>query len=86
MLGLSKVRFPSFVFGSAVGFVPGILVFTYLGGNLFEWLLEQPRIAWVTIGITTSLLPLVRYLHSNRGSAVGSRSSEEKLRTVHSPK
>ena len=37
-LGVSRVRFTPFVFGTAVGFVPGIAVLTYLGEGIADWI------------------------------------------------
>ena len=46
VLGLSKVRYSTFVLGSVIGFVPGIAGLTFVGGNVVEWLLGQPRWLW----------------------------------------
>lgn len=62
VLGLSKVRFGAFVLGSAIGFVPGVLVLTYLGGSLVQWLGRQPRWAWIAVGvIAVALIGLRRW-------------------------
>ena len=37
-LGVSRVRFTPFVLGTAVGFVPGIAVLTYLGEGIANWI------------------------------------------------
>ena len=46
LLGVSKVRFAPFLLGTAIGFVPGIAVLSYLtvflGESLGEWVGKQP--------------------------------------------
>ncbi len=48
-LGLSPVGFRSFVIGSAIGFVPGMLLVSFAGRPVFEWLSRQPREAWMAL-------------------------------------
>ena len=48
-LGLSPVRFRSFVIGSAIGFVPGMLLVSFAGRPVFEWLSRQPRETWMAL-------------------------------------
>ncbi len=38
VLGLSSVRVRIFLLGSAIGYVPGIALLTFVGEGLFEWL------------------------------------------------
>ncbi len=46
LLGLSQVRFPTFVLGTAIGFLPGIGLSTYLivflGESLGDWISDRP--------------------------------------------
>jgi LPXTG-motif cell wall-anchored protein len=48
-LGLSPVRFRPFVIGSAIGFVPGMLLVSFAGRPLYEWLSRQSREAWLAL-------------------------------------
>ena len=48
-LGLSPVRFRPFVVGSAIGFVPGMLLVSFAGRPVFEWLSRQPRETWMAL-------------------------------------
>lgn len=66
LLGLSRVDFGSFVLGTAIGFVPGIVVLTYVvafvGGTVLDWLASQPRSVWVGLGAGLALLWLAARL------------------------
>ena len=46
LLGLSQVRFGTFVLGTVIGFIPGIAVTTYLivfvGESMAQWLQDRP--------------------------------------------
>ncbi len=48
-LGLSPVRFGPFLVGSAIGFVPGMLLVSLAGARIFAWLSRQPREAWMAL-------------------------------------
>jgi uncharacterized membrane protein YdjX (TVP38/TMEM64 family) len=49
VLGLSKVRYSTFLLGSAIGFLPGIAALTFLGGGLVEWLRQRPPWTWALV-------------------------------------
>ncbi len=65
-LGVSRVRFPTFVLGSVIGFVPGIAMLTFLGGCLFELLREQPPETWRWVGIGVLALFVLNQLRKRR--------------------
>ena len=65
-LGISRVHFPTFVLGSAIGFVPGIAMLTFLGGGLFELLREQPPETWRWVGIGALVLFVLNQLRKRR--------------------
>ncbi len=52
-LGLSKVRFSTFVLGSAIGIMPGVAALTLAGGLAQEWLAGQRPVVW---GVTLAVL------------------------------
>ena len=49
-LGLSPVSFRTFLLGSAIGFLPAMLIISLTGAAAFEWLAEQPRELWMGLG------------------------------------
>lgn len=53
MLGLSKVRFPTFVAGTVVGFAPAMLVLSWVlvevGGTLWDWMASRPGWVWIVL-------------------------------------
>lgn len=49
-LGLSPVSFRAYLVGSAIGFVPGMLVVSYAGGPALRWFAEQPGELWMGLG------------------------------------
>jgi len=55
LLGLSSVSFGTFLLGTAIGFLPGIFLLSYViefaGGTLIEWLRSQPVEVWLTLGL-----------------------------------
>ena len=55
VLGLSPVGFRPFVIGSAIGFVPGMLLVSFAGRPFFSWLSRQPRESWLALA---ALFPL----------------------------
>ena len=48
LLGVSTVQVGPFVFGTAIGIIPGIVVITAVGGNLYSWIGGDPR-RWVPL-------------------------------------
>jgi len=55
VLGLSSVSFGTFLLGTAIGFLPGVFLLSYvvvfIGGTLLEWLQSQPGEAWIGLGL-----------------------------------
>lgn len=56
VLGLSQVRFGSYLLGTLIGAMPGLILSTYVGGGLAQWLVRQPPWVWgvaflVTVGV-----------------------------------
>lgn len=85
LLGLSRVDFKTFLLGSAIGFVPGIALLTYLvafvGESLLDWLGDRPRHEWIGVASGLALLYVAaRMLRSQRRrSAVVGADREQTL-------
>ncbi len=54
-LGLSPVSFRDFMIGSAVGFLPAMLLFSLVGAPVFEWVRQDSDAIWV-VGSVAILL------------------------------
>ena len=54
-LGLSPVSFRDFMIGSAVGFVPAMLLFSLVGAPVFEWVRQDSGAIWVVGGVAILL-------------------------------
>lgn len=48
-LGLSGVAAPTAFLGTAIGFGPGIAIWTYFGAEILEWFEAQSLGTWVAI-------------------------------------
>ena len=64
LLGLSQVRFPAFVLGTAIGFLPGIALLSYvvvfLGESMGDWMAAQPREFWIGIAAAVAAVVVLR--------------------------
>jgi uncharacterized membrane protein YdjX (TVP38/TMEM64 family) len=60
MFGVSAVRWPGYVLGTALGLLPGIILVSVAGRGLFGWLAAQPPAIWVATAVAiTALIFLV---------------------------
>jgi uncharacterized membrane protein YdjX (TVP38/TMEM64 family) len=70
LLGLSKVRFGAFVLGTAIGFLPGIALASYLivfaGESLGDWLSDRPPRFWLAAGLGVAALLMARRRRARR--------------------
>lgn len=66
VIGLSKVRFLPAVAGTAVGLIPGVLLFTLIGASLFAWLEAVSRDVW--LGLLVAVLAFVLFRRRRRRS------------------
>ena len=57
--GVSKVRFWTHFWGSLIGYVPPLLVVSYFGQKLFDWMRAAPPEAWLALGATVVGVALV---------------------------
>lgn len=65
LLGVSKVRFPTYLVGSALGYLPGVTLLVIFGPEAIEWLGKQPikpwRAALIALGVFAAVR-LVRWM------------------------
>ena len=70
LLGLSQVRFGAFVLGTAIGFLPGIALLSYLvvfvGESLGDWLAGRPAGFWLAAGLGVAVLLVARRRRARR--------------------
>jgi len=75
LLGLSQVRFPAFVAGTALGFLPGIGVMAYLiavvGESFGDWIAAQPPAFFVAVVLVWVLLLELRRRIARRRREAG---------------
>lgn len=57
--GISKVRFWTHFGGSLIGYVPPLLLVSYLGGEMFDAAGNMRRTAWPTLGVLLALSLIV---------------------------
>lgn len=64
LLGLSRVRFGPFVLGTAIGFVPGIALASYLivflGESIGDWLTDRTAGFWIAAVLGVGVVLLAR--------------------------
>ncbi len=83
LLGLSKVRFPTFVLGTAIGFIPGIGLAAYLivfvGESIGDWLSDRPPglFAAIIIGLVVANRIRLRIAKKRELAARGESSDGE---------
>jgi uncharacterized membrane protein YdjX (TVP38/TMEM64 family) len=50
-LGLSRVPTATAILGTAIGFLPGVVLFTYFGSKILDWFNAQTAATWVPLGL-----------------------------------
>ena len=85
MLGLSQVGFVPFVLGTAIGFLPGMALLTYVvvfvGATLGAWLGSQPAEIWIALAVAAALVFAARRWLARRRAANGTATSAQSPRT-----
>lgn len=64
--GVSKVRFWTHFWGSAVGYVVPLLATAYFGERVFDALRTAPRSMWIVLGLATVVIALAMWLVRRR--------------------
>jgi uncharacterized membrane protein YdjX (TVP38/TMEM64 family) len=65
-LALSRVPTSTYVVGTFVGSLPGVVLFVYVGGSFFGWLADRPPWVWLTAGAVALVLAVARHLLAKR--------------------
>jgi phospholipase D1/2 len=88
LLGLSQVRFTQFLLGTAIGFLPGIALLTYLtvslGESLGEWIEKRPPGTLAAIIIAIVVFVRIRRRIARRREGRESASGEAESATGNS--
>lgn len=50
-LGLSRVTIPTAILGTALGYIPGVALFTYFGAEILDWFNSQSTEVWIVAAI-----------------------------------
>ncbi len=59
--GVSNVRFSTHFWGSIAGYVLPLLLVSYFGERLFDWLYSLPPSAWIAAAVSIVLVVLLRW-------------------------
>ena len=69
--GLSKVRFSTHFWGSLVGYAVPLLVVSYFGQKLFDWMKDAPASVWMGVAAAVAVIATgVWVVRRRRGSAL----------------
>ena len=61
-LGLSRVPLSTAIAGTAIGFAPGIAVFTYFGAEIVTWFGDQSKAIWIAVAVAiVAIIAFRRY-------------------------
>ena len=61
-LGLSRVPLSTAIAGTAIGFAPGIAVFTYFGAEIVDWFGDQSKAIWIAVAVAiVAIIAFRRY-------------------------
>jgi len=69
LLGVSKVRYPTYLLGSALGYLPGVTLLVIYGPEAIDWLAKQPIKPWRAALIALTIfvcVRLVRWVRARR--------------------
>ena len=67
LLGVTRVSTRTFLFGTAIGIVPGIVVIVIAGGTILGAITDLPAAArWIAAGVIVAALVATRVLRSRR--------------------
>lgn len=77
LLGVTRVSTRTFVIGTAIGIVPGIVFFVLVGGSILQALADLPTTArWVAIAAIGAAAVAVQVVRRSRESTAGLRAPE----------
>jgi uncharacterized membrane protein YdjX (TVP38/TMEM64 family) len=68
VLGLSTVPFRTLILGTAIGFIPGIVALTLVGGSLLDATRDAPPWLWLALGIAIAAAVAFRRMRRSRAS------------------
>ncbi|MCH7598444.1 MAG: TVP38/TMEM64 family protein [Myxococcales bacterium] len=73
-LGLSRVKVPAAILGTAIGFIPGVSLLTYFGAELLDWFNDQPTEVWIGVAVAI-IATIIIFKIRKRTTASASRST-----------
>ena len=75
VLGLSAVPFRTLILGTVIGFIPGIVALTLVGGSVMEATRDAPAWVWLALGGAIALAIALPRLLASRSVLRSERSS-----------
>jgi len=76
-IALSRIRFSEFVIGSAIGFLPGVVMWVVFGPRAVQWALAQPRSAWILGGVVLAVIATLVWIRQRRRTIAAASTSSE---------
>jgi uncharacterized membrane protein YdjX (TVP38/TMEM64 family) len=67
-LGISKVRFWTHFWGSVVGYFVPLLLVSFLGERIFDWMKDAPTEVWIGVGAAAVVIAVVWWLRGRKKS------------------
>ncbi len=71
-LALSRVPSSTYVAGTFLGSLPGVVLFVVVGGSFFGWLAHRPPWVWAIAGTALALFVVARRLRAKHQNAAAS--------------
>ncbi len=68
--GVSKVSFSKHFWGSLLGYIPTLLLVSYFGEALFDWMKNASVETWLSMGAAAAAIALAFWLFQRRGARV----------------
>jgi uncharacterized membrane protein YdjX (TVP38/TMEM64 family) len=80
-IGLSRVPTSTAIMGTAIGFMPGIALWTYFGGEILDWFMAQTAATWVPLGLAVAAFIAFRMYRRRRKEAESDESDQHDAMT-----
>jgi uncharacterized membrane protein YdjX (TVP38/TMEM64 family) len=74
-LGLSRVAVANAIVGTAIGFLPAVVLLTYFGAEILDWFAAQSLGMWVAVGAAIMTFVIVRRIRRRASSVEASSIS-----------
>lgn len=66
MIALTRTRFRDYLVGTAIGVLPGVLLWSVYGAAIFAWARRQPASTWIVVAGTVCAIVVAVQLYRRR--------------------